>query len=74
MAELITVDVEVLIITEPDGEGFHAWSPQLPGLHVGGETMEEATQNAQDGARLYLESLLRHPEDWAARPSPRGRS
>ena len=45
------------IIVEPDDDGFHAFCPALKGLHVGGDTEEEALKNAFDGSILYLESL-----------------
>ena len=51
---------KVRIIIEPDGDGFHAYCPALKGLHVDGDTIEEALKNAQDGATAYLESLIQH--------------
>jgi predicted RNase H-like HicB family nuclease len=48
------------IVVEPDDDGFHAFCPALKGLHVGGETEQEALKNAIDGAMLYLRSLIRH--------------
>src|ERR1700687_5542876 len=38
--------IEILI--EPDEGGLHAYCPALKGLHVGGNTVEEALQNACD--------------------------
>ena len=48
------------IVIEPDDDGFHAFSPALKGLHVGGKTQLEALKNAEDGAVLYLDSLIEH--------------
>jgi predicted RNase H-like HicB family nuclease len=41
---------KVPIVVEPDGDGFYAHSPALPGLMMDGDTKEEALQNARDGA------------------------
>ena len=54
------LEFKVMIIVEPDGEGFHAFCPSLKGLHVDGKTKEEALHNAAKTAILYLESLIRH--------------
>ena len=50
---------KIPMIIEPDGEGFYAHSPALPGLLVGGDTKEEALQNARDGAIALLRSMVR---------------
>lgn len=43
---------------EPQGEGgYHVYAPDLPGLHTQGETLEEATANAEEALRLYVEGL-----------------
>jgi len=55
------------IIIEPDGDQFHAYCPALKGLHVPGDTEEEALQNAKDAIVAYVCSLLKHDE-----PIPRG--
>jgi predicted RNase H-like HicB family nuclease len=49
-------------LVEPDEGGFHAFSPALKGLHVDGETEEEAARNFVAAAPAYLESILRHGE------------
>ena len=54
------IGFRVDIIVEPDGDGFHAYCPMLEGLHVGGDTEQEAVQNAKDAAIAYLESLIKH--------------
>jgi predicted RNase H-like HicB family nuclease len=40
---------------EPDGNEFHAWSPELPGCHTHGKTVAEAMRNLKDAVQLYLE-------------------
>ena len=57
-----TIDFAVQIIVEPDEGGFYAYCPALKGLHVGGDTEEEALQNARDATIAYLHSLIRHGE------------
>ena len=51
---------KVNIIVEPDEVGFHAYSPALKGLHVQGNTIKEARENAREAAIAYLESLIKH--------------
>ena len=43
---------------EPDGNEFHAWSPELPGCHTHGRTISEALENLKDAAYLYLQTLM----------------
>jgi len=57
-----TVEFVVQIIVEPDEVGFHAYCPALKGVHVDGETEEEALQNARDACIAYLRSLIKHGE------------
>ena len=54
------IEFKIDIIVEPDESGFYAHCPALKGLHVSGETREEALQNARDAATAYLESLIKH--------------
>ena len=56
------VTVKILVILEPDEGGYHAYCPALKGLHVGGDSKEEALDHARDGIILYLNSLTRHGE------------
>jgi len=61
MSELLrNIDVKFRVCVEPDDDGFHAYCPAFKGLHVGGETVEEAIDNAREAAELYLRSLVRH--------------
>ena len=57
----------IAIRVEPDEGNFHAFCPALKGLHVDGDTEEEAIRNAEDAAVLYLKSVLSHRE-----PLPEG--
>jgi len=52
--------LKITVIVEPDEGWFHAYCPGLEGLHVDGETIEEALDHAKDAVLLYLESLARH--------------
>ena len=56
------IEFTVHIVVEPDGEQFHAFCPALKGLHVSGQTEEDALRNAVDAAVAYLESLIKHHE------------
>jgi antitoxin HicB len=49
---------EVEVIFEPQSEGgFTVYSPDLPGMVTEGDTLEEATANAQEAIELYVESM-----------------
>lgn len=50
------------VVVEKDGKLFHAFCPGLKGLHVDGNTEDEAFQNAAEAASCYLASLIRHGE------------
>lgn len=50
------------IIIEPDGDGYHAYIPALPGLHDSGATEQQARENATEAALAYLESMAKHGE------------
>jgi predicted RNase H-like HicB family nuclease len=56
------------VVVEKDGNTFHAFSPELKGLHVDGKTEEEAFRNAIEAASCYLSSVVRHGD-----PLPIGR-
>lgn len=53
---------EVPIIIEPDEEGFHAYCPDFPGLHMCGDTKEEAFENAKDAVKGFLMVKLKYGE------------
>jgi predicted RNase H-like HicB family nuclease len=50
------------IDVEKDGERYYAYCPCLKGVHVDGETKEEAIENAKLAAVLYIKSLIKHGE------------
>ncbi len=57
---IVELKLEVTVIIEKDGDGFHAFCPNLKGLHVGGDTLEETMGCAKEAVVLYLDSLSRH--------------
>ncbi|HLB04036.1 MAG TPA: type II toxin-antitoxin system HicB family antitoxin [Gaiellaceae bacterium] len=49
---------EIEFVFEPQEEGgYYVYAPDLPGLHTQGETLEEATVNAEEALALYVEGL-----------------
>jgi len=54
--------VPVVIEEEPDGEGFAAYSPSVPGCFSNGPTLEAARQNFKSGLELHVASLVQHGE------------
>lgn len=48
----------VPIIIEADTKGFHAYSPALKGLHMDGDTEQEALANARATAKDFLEIMI----------------
>lgn len=50
------------VVLEPSDEGgFTVYIPSLPGCISEGETVEEALQNIEEAAELYLEAI---EDDW----------
>jgi len=46
---------EVELVFEPQEEGgYHAYAPDLPGLHTQGEDMDDAMANASEAVGLYV--------------------
>ncbi len=50
----------VRIVIEKDDPGYHAFTPSLKGIHMGGDTPEEALKCAREAIELYLLSMLEH--------------
>ena len=49
---------EIEFVFEPQEEGgYHVYAPDLPGLHMQGDTLDEALANAEEALRLYVEGL-----------------
>lgn len=57
-----TIKVAIRFVVEPDDGGFHAYCPELKGLHVCGATEEEAFETAKKAAELHILSILKHNE------------
>lgn len=49
-------DVEFVFEPDPSG-GYHAYAPELPGLHTEGEDLDEAATNAEEALILYVEGM-----------------
>lgn len=60
MSDNQNIVVKFKVCVEEDDGGFHAYCPAFKGLHVGGDTVEEAVDNARLAAEMYLQSLFRH--------------
>jgi predicted RNase H-like HicB family nuclease len=52
----------ITVCIEKDEPGYHAYCPKLKGLHVYGDTPEEATANIKSALIAYLNSLVKHNE------------
>lgn len=59
--------MKYLIVIEPTGTGFSAYSPDLPGCVSTGATREEVERNMQEAMELHLEGLR---EEGYAIPEP----
>lgn len=46
------------VVVEPDDPGYHAYAPAFKGLHVDGDTVEEALENARDAIALYIQDMI----------------
>ena len=58
--DMHVIKIQVKIVVDRDGNSFHAYCPDLKGLHACGETEEQALSHAVEGVQLYLESLIKH--------------
>ncbi len=50
----------VPLTIEQDGSEFHAYCPDIKGLHVFGKTIEETIENGKQAILAYLVSLMKH--------------
>ena len=48
---------EVVIEKEPDGGGYLAYSPTLPGCFSNGSTVEDAKRNIREAIQQHIEVL-----------------
>jgi predicted RNase H-like HicB family nuclease len=51
---------EVIVEKEPEGNGYLAYSPTLPGCLSNGKTIEEAKRNIREAIQQHIEALLSH--------------
>jgi predicted RNase H-like HicB family nuclease len=49
-------EIELIFAPQDEG-GYHVYAPDLPGLHTEGDTLDEATVNAQEALALYVEGV-----------------
>ena len=56
------ITFRIPICIEEDGDAYHAHCPVLPGVHIDGETREEALENVKTAIELYINSLIKHQE------------
>ena len=47
--------MKLTIVVEPDGDGYHANVPALPGCGTWGKTQEEARRLIKEAIQLYFE-------------------
>jgi predicted RNase H-like HicB family nuclease len=59
-ASATRIKLTFTVIVERDGDSYHAYCPAFKGLHVDGNTVDEALRNAQEAANVYLNSLALH--------------
>lgn len=51
------------VVIEKDRDGYFAFSPELQGCYVQGDTYEEALENIRDAIRLHIEDRLESGEE-----------
>jgi predicted RNase H-like HicB family nuclease len=56
------ISFDILICVEKDDDSYHAFVPNLKGIHVDGSTEQEAIENAKKACVLYIKSLIAHDE------------
>lgn len=57
-----TLRLKIRFVVERDGEEFHAFCPDLKGVHVSGATETEAIEHGRQAVELYVLSMLKHDE------------
>lgn len=54
---------EIELVFEPQEEGgYHVYAPDLPGLHIQGDDLDDAMENANEAVALYVEGLREDDE------------
>ena len=56
------ISFNIIICVEKDDDNYHAFVPNLKGIHVDGNTQQEAIENAKKACVLYIKSLIQHDE------------
>lgn len=56
------IKIQVRVIVERDGDGFHAYVPDLKGVHAAGDSEQEAISAVREGVSLYVQSLMKHDQ------------
>jgi predicted RNase H-like HicB family nuclease len=51
------------VVIEKDQDGYYAYCPALDGCQSQGQTFEEVSQNIQEAAELYWETLTPEEKD-----------
>ncbi len=51
------------VVIEKDRDRYFAFSPELQGCYVQGDTYEEALENIRDAIRLHIEDRLESGEE-----------
>ncbi|CAN5542034.1 hypothetical protein BH10ACI3_BH10ACI3_26000 [soil metagenome] len=64
------MNYDFTIVIEPDGEGFHAFVPVLPGCHTFGNTLDETRANIAEALELHLECMIEDGEDIPLETAP----
>jgi len=54
--------VQYLIVYEKSNDGWGAYAPDLPGLGVAGQTLEETKQLTREAIEFHLEGMRQHGE------------
>ncbi len=50
------------VVIEPDGKGFHGFTPLLRGVHTYGPTIEATKERLDEAIRCHIEGLLKDRE------------
>lgn len=53
---------EVVIEKEAEDDGYHGWSPSLPGCFSNGRTIEDAKRNMREAVTQHVTALLARGE------------
>ena len=51
---------QIIIVKEPEDEGYFAYSPTVAGCFSNGKTIEEARRNIREAVEQHMASLIEH--------------